>query len=216
MKESITIKELLFAVLFSLAAVMAVTLFIGTDLSHHTAHISRSFFRNAFFANLTFTGDSFFAFATICVLIFFFNKKDEGIRLLFAVLLTLLLVQLVKNIFGTPPAHLYFEKNTYMFDGEDISYNIISSHTAIAFTLAFFFSTAKRSAATMILLLITATAVAFSRVYTAQDSILAIVLGIAPAAVSMAVTGRISKERSKKLFIKRKRRLHNTQDLSWS
>ena len=143
MKE-ITARETVIAAVTSCFATLLGAYLTGSNtfsLQHHNA------FKNILFSNITFMGDSIFAFAVAGILIFLFNKKDAGMRLLLATLITLVITQVVKNIFsGGLPVQLFFEKNAYYFDDAlSIPVNVISSHTAIAFTLAAFFSSASKT-----------------------------------------------------------------------
>jgi membrane-associated phospholipid phosphatase len=209
MKE-ITAKETVIAAVTSCFATLLGAYLTGSNtfsLQHHNA------FKNILFSNITFMGDSIFAFAVAGILIFLFNKKDAGMRLLLATLMTLAITQVIKNIFsGGLPVQLFFEKNAYYFDDAlSIPANMISSHTAIAFTLAAFFASASKNKITGIFLFATAIIVAYSRTYTAGENIATLALGIVPAVVAAFATERIMRAEQK--VARPKNRMHRKSTL---
>ena len=215
MKENITIKETLWAAAGSFSAVLVLTLFLdpGNDLFTQSGY---SFFKNVFFTNITFMGDSIFAFAVAALLIFLFNRQDMGIKLLFAILISLFITQLIKNIFSDTPVQLFFEKNSYYFNDTSALNNIISSHVTIAFTLAAFFSVHTKKTIIRILLFSIAGLVAFSRIYIVQENIYVLIPGILTAAVSVILMMKISAGKNKALIIKRKKHQATVpENFSW-
>jgi membrane-associated phospholipid phosphatase len=208
MKE-ITARETVIAAVTSCFATLLGAYLTGSDtfsLQHHSA------FKNILFSNITFMGDSIFAFAVAGILIFLFNKKDAGMRLLLATLITLVITQVVKNIFSGLPVQLFFEKNAYYFDDPlSIPANIISSHTAVAFTLAAFFASASKNKIAGIFLFAAAIIVAYSRTYTAGENMATLALGIVPAAIAAFATERIMREEQK--VARPKNRMHRKSTL---
>jgi membrane-associated phospholipid phosphatase len=208
MKE-ITARETVIAAVTSCFATLLGAYLTGSDtfsLQHHNA------FKNILFSNITFMGDSIFAFAVAGILIFLFNKKDAGMRLLLATLITLVITQAVKNIFSGLSVQLFFEKNAYYFDDSlSIPANIISSHTAVAFTLAAFFASASKNKIAGIFLFAAAIIVAYSRTYTAGENMATLALGIVPAAIAAFATERIMKEEQK--IARPKNRMHRKSTL---
>jgi membrane-associated phospholipid phosphatase len=208
MKE-ITARETVIAAVTSCFATLLGAYLTGSDtfsLQHHNA------FKNILFSNITFMGDSIFAFAVAGILIFLFNKKDAGMRLLLATLITLVITQAVKNIFSGLSVQLFFEKNAYYFDDSlSIPANIISSHTAVAFTLAAFFASASKNKIAGIFLFAAAIIVAYSRTYTAGENMATLALGIVPAAIAAFATERIMKEEQK--VARPKNRMHRKSTL---
>ena len=208
MKE-ITARETVIAAVTSCFATLAGAYLTGSDafsLQHHSA------FKNILFSNITFMGDSIFAFAVAGILLFLFNKKDAAMRLLLATLITLVITQVVKNIFSGLPVQLLFEKNAYYFDDAlSIPANIISSHTAVAFTLAAFFASASKNKVAGIFLFAAAIMVAYSRTYTAGENMATLALGIVPAAIAAFATERIMREEQK--IARPKNRMHRKSTL---
>lgn len=212
MKE-VTARETIIAAITSCFATLLGAYLTGKDafsVHHHNA------LKNVLFSNITFMGDSIFAFAVSGLLIFLFNKKDAGIRLLLATLIALVITQIVKNIFsGGLPAQIFFENNAYYFD-DVIPANVISSHTAIAFTLAAFLSSASKNKIAGIFLFAAAVIVAYSRMYTANESISALALGIVPAAVAAFATERIMNKKDKMPVMKNRRHQKSSaESLTW-
>lgn len=214
MKE-ITARETIAAAVTSCFATLLGAYLTGRDafsVHHHNA------IKNVLFSNITFMGDSIFAFAVSGILIFFFNKKDAGIRLLLASLTALIITQIVKNIFsGGLPAQVFFEGNAYYFaDAVNIPANVISSHTAIAFTLAAFFASIAKNKVAGIFLFAAAAAVAYSRMYTANESIGALALGVLPAVIAAFTTERIMRENNKVTRLKNRRHQKSSaESLTW-
>jgi membrane-associated phospholipid phosphatase len=214
MKE-ITARETIIAAITSCIATLLGAYLTGKDafsLHHHNA------VKNIIFSNITFMGDSIFAFAVAGILIFFFDKKDAGIRLVLASLIALVITQIVKNIFsGGLPAQIFFENNAYYFDDAvNIPANVISSHTAIAFTLAAFFASASKNKIAGIFLFAAAVVIAYSRMYTANESLSALALGIVPAAIAAFATERIMRENNKVARLKNRRHQKSSaESLTW-
>lgn len=212
MKE-ITAKEMIPAAAVSCAAAITGAYLTGSDafsLHHHSA------LKNILFSNITFMGDTIFAFAVAGVFIFFFNKKDEGIKLLFTILATLFITQVIKNIYSGG-IQLYFENNAYYFENAaDIPVNIISSHTAVAFTLAAFFASLTKNKITGILIFAAAALIACTRIYTANESILSLLAGLIPAGLAVFFTETVLKNKRNISRPKNKRHRNSTgESLSW-
>lgn len=211
MKQLISPKETIFATVISVVIVFVISfIFAGAGASVLTPQ--HSFGLNVFYANLTFMGDSIFSFALVATLLFF-NRRNTAIQLLFSILVTLFITQLIKNIFtGEQPPQLFFENNTYYFDPQ-IPVNIISSHAACAFTLFFFFIGYFKNRWVQLTLLSLTLLIAYSRIYAASDSIFAVIFAIVPASVSMIMLYSISTGHNNNAFIKRRKHAPSSQDV---
>jgi PAP2 superfamily len=179
MKKAISIQSiiLIFATLISLA----ITIYVGS-FSIDTA----TFYSKALLVNITFMGDAFFAFGIVFFLLFFFNKKSMASKLLIAILISLSITQVIKNIFSGLPLQLFFEEGVLQNPSEALfNENIISSHTAIAFTLASFFVLSTKNIFFKMSSILLAFTVAITRVELAGDSLLALAIGLLPATISL-------------------------------
>ena len=109
MKKHINPVYLSWIVNISVAIAIVSTLFIASINTHTFTSPLNSFFWNCMFVNITFMGDAFFAFGVVLLLLFFLNKKNLSLRLLFTILVSLLMIQVLKNIFNGLPIQLFFE-----------------------------------------------------------------------------------------------------------
>jgi membrane-associated phospholipid phosphatase len=192
-------------IILFIAAIIALifTMYIGNFVLN-----TSTFYWNTFLVNITFMGDAFFAFGVSLFLLFYFNKKKLAINLFITILFTLFLVQVIKNLFGNQPLQLFFESGTSDVEGDSIFYrNFISSHTAIAFTLAIYFAKQVKKIAVHILLFSTAVFVAYTRVIFAEESLIALFFGLLPAISSIFLINKLNlkKESNKGYFYKNNR-----------
>ncbi len=135
MKKPITLKQAAIAILLCFFLAFIIALILQSSFTENLIDTGdHTFLKNIFFVNITFMGDAVFGFSLAVAVILLFNKTKEGLALLFAVTVTLFIVQVIKNIFYTgDTVQLFFEKSTYFFDDEEsIIQSVISSHTAIA------------------------------------------------------------------------------------
>jgi PAP2 superfamily len=179
MKKSVSIQYVI--LIFATLIAMAITLYIGS-----LAVDTSTFYWNTLLVNITFIGDAFFAFGFVFFLLFFFDKKTYALKLLIAVLISLVITQIIKNIFSGLPAQLYFEKGVIQ-NPTDIFFNrnVISSHVAIAFTLASFFVLHSKNVFLKIAVIVLAIFVGITRVSLAGDSLLALAVGLFPAIITL-------------------------------
>ncbi len=130
-------------------------------------------------------GDAYFALGVVLLLMFFLRKKNLSLRLFLAVLFTLLITQAIKNYFSGLPMQLFFETGTKENSGENIlDRNFISSHVAIAFTLAGFFSLYSKNWLYKSIFFVLAFLVAFSRAELMGEPTETILLGLVPAFIA--------------------------------
>lgn len=185
MRKELTYKAIVFS--FSLAIIFAlvITLFVGLSNGQGLNIDVNNFYWNTLLINLTFMGDAFFAFGIIFFLLFFFNKKKYALKLFIAILISLSIIQIVKNIFSGLPAQFYFEEGVIQNSTEAFfNKNIISSHLAIAFTLASFFMFYSKNIFLKIAVIVLATLVGITRIFLAGDSLLALAVGLLPAIIA--------------------------------
>ncbi len=187
MKTSLSSKAILLSFALSVFITVAITFYVGFSADSRLAAVStQNFFINTFLVNITFMGDAFFAFGIIFFLIFFFNKKSIALNLLVAVLISITLTQFIKNIFSGLALQLFFEEGVLQNPREAIfSRNIISSHTAVIFTLAVFFVLQAKNLLIKVMLFAMAFIVAITRMELAGDSLMAIALGLLPASAAV-------------------------------
>ena len=162
---------------------------------------ARQFLLNSFFANITFMGDAIFGFALVFFILFFRNRKDMAMLLLFDLMLTLAFLQLIKISFSGQAAHLYFEANVPAASG---NVNFISAHTAVAFTLAFFFASYWKNRFAGIVVFLLAALVAYSRLYFGSETFFSISLGLIPAVIVRAISQLQFEKKRMPVYTKRK------------
>jgi membrane-associated phospholipid phosphatase len=163
---------------------------------------NNSFYWNTFLVNVTFMGDAFFAFGISLFLLFYFNKKKQALNLALTISFVIVLVQIFKNIFSGHTFELYFEQGVYTENANLIlSGNFISSHTAIAFSLAVFFAKQTKKLIVIILLFLTAALVSYSRVLLVDETLLSIIMGLIPAIIAkFLVNALVQKRHSNKIY----------------
>ncbi len=178
MKDPI-IKKTVLAVAFSVLFTAIIPLLLFAMPAETAAH--KNLIADSLFINITFMGDALFSFALVFFLLFFLNRKDLSLRLLLTLAVSLLLVQFVKNVFSGQPMHLYFEAGN---PGDALYKNLLSSHTAVAFTLAGFFAMYAKNLVLHTSLFIFAFIIAYSRIYFGE-SFFAVAMGLIPAMASL-------------------------------
>lgn len=185
MKKLIATRYISWIVILSVTMTAAGTMLIGSINTMAFTNPLNSFFWNTIMVNISFMGDAYFALGAVMFLVFFLRKKNLSLRLFLAVLFTLLITQAIKNYFSGQPLQVFFETGTRENSGENILYrNFISSHVAIAFTLAGFFALYSKNWLFKSLLFVLAFLVAFSREELMDEPIETILLGIAPAFIT--------------------------------
>ena len=152
------------------------------------------FWLNVFFINFTFMGDGIFAISLVAFYFFYFKKRNQGLALLYALLLSAIIVQLIKNLFNSTEVTIFFEHGQYMFFTEAVTIpdhpGFPSGHTAIAFTIATLLVLFARSKKWQLPGLLAASLVGFSRIYLAQHFLVDILAG-ALTGVCSAMTAYI-------------------------
>ena len=139
------------------------------------------FWLNVFFINYTFIGDGFFAIILVAIILFYIKKKQEGLTLLNAILLSGISIQLIKNFSSFVNPRFFFEQGQYLFDTDGISSvndpAMASGHTALAFAMATVFIGMMKNKKWQLPVLLAAALVGYSRMYLAQHSLLSVMIG---------------------------------------
>ena len=149
-------------------------------------------------------GDAVFAFAAVFFLLFFLNLKELSLRFLLTIMVSLSMVQIIKNILYGGSFHLYFEAGN---PGANPLQNAVSSHTALAVTMAGFFLVNTGSKTANLVFCIAAAAVAYSRIYFGADTFLSLSTAFLPAAIAVLFASRpILRGTAKRSFRKPKMR----------
>ncbi len=185
MKKLIATRYISWIVILSVTMTAAGTMLIGSINTMAFTNPLNSFFWNTILVNITFMGDAFFAFGLVFFLLFFLNKKNLSSRLLIMVFFTLLITQVIKNIFSGLPLQLFFETgNNETGQGLAFYKNIASSHVAVASTIAVFFMLYSKNTFFKTTLVLMVLLVAYSRMKLMGDSINVVLLGIVPATIA--------------------------------
>lgn len=185
MKKIIATRYIFWIVILSVAMTAAGTMLIGSINTKTVTIPLNSFFWNTILVNITFMGDAFFAFGLVFFLLFFLNKKNLSSRLLIMVFFTLIITQAIKNIFTGLPLQFFFETgNNETGQGVTFYKNIVSSHVAVACTVAIFFMRYSKNRFFKTTLVLMVLLVAYSRMKLMGESINVVLLGIIPAAIA--------------------------------
>lgn len=213
MKTGYSLQEIFSGVL--LAALMIVFLLAAFfPEGHNNISAPQFFYLNGFFINITAMGDTIFAYCPVFFLFFIFREKEIAVKLFPAVFISSAFIQIIKNISGPLPWQFYFEDGVYPnHKTDEIFKTLISSHTAIAFTIAAYFSTALKNSFMKTIVFIPAAAVAYSRIYLAGNSISAILFGIIPAVAAVFIVQKIIFKLQPKAFYRSRRRRSIAPDL---
>jgi len=217
MKAAISLlrrSNLFFTGAFLCVAAAAVVYLLNGNIQFGGAH---SFWINVFFVNVTFMGDAVFVLAVAALLLFYYRQPQKAKLIFFNFLLTMLLVQLFKNILHNGTFTVYFEESQYLFNStfiKETAYEQLpSGHAALAFSLAACLAsfTARRS--TQLLLLLGCCLLAFSRMYLTKHMLMDVVGGMLIGTISYALVNALfkSKIRNYKLEIRNSERELNVQ-----
>jgi hypothetical protein len=185
MKRLVYLRYITWIAAISIAMTLAGTYLLGRTNNESFVIFGNGFFWNSILINITFMGDAFFAFGVVFLLLFFLNKKNLSSRLLLMLFCTLLITQAIKNIFSGLPFQLLFESGNKEVGESLVLYkNIISSHVAIAFTMAIFFALYSKNLVFKISVFVISFVVAYSRMKLMGESIAVVLLGLVPAVIS--------------------------------
>lgn len=180
-------KKTLSAQVVILICAASFAIFITAYIGSFTAN-PFLFYWNTLLVNITFMGDGFFALGLYFFLLFYFRKKELASKLLITLFFTLFIVQLIKNVFSNLPFHIFFETSTNSNELLSLyNYNFISSHTAIAFTLAIFFAMQIKKVGVIILVFLLASFISYSRIVLVGELYVAICFGLIPAFCSYVI-----------------------------
>lgn len=133
--------------------------------------------------NLTFMGDAFFSVLLILFLASYFNQRKLSVKVFAGFVITMLLVQAVKNFFHPDTeTQLFFENSIYLKSDLNIinnrlSQNSISSHAALSFMLAGIFYMHNKLKLRKSIYFLIAIGVGLSRIYLEHESINAVSFG---------------------------------------
>ena len=119
---------------------------------------------------------------------FYFRKKKAGLSVLTAFIFTEVIIQVIKNLVADQGATVFFEAGQTVFNTSNIYSNVISGHTAIAFALFTVLALIIQKRPLQCGLLMAAGLLAYTRIYLANDSLVAILL----AAVVGTFTGLVA------------------------
>lgn len=208
MKKALSIQSVI--LIFATLIAIALTIYVGG-----IGAVSSAFYWNTTLVNITFIGDAFFAFCVAFFLLFFFNKKSIALKLLIVILVSLTITQVIKNVFSGLPTQFFFEDGVLLNSSEVLfNRNIISSHTAIAFTLAGFLVLHTKILFLKVIAFALAIIVALTRMELVGDSLLALELGLLPATVALIYlyNMKYKKEISKKIYYYKSRKETTASD----
>jgi membrane-associated phospholipid phosphatase len=167
----------LLLVLFTATLMLIIDGKVASFVSLNAYH---PFLLNVFFINYTFMGDGIFA---LCIvgLLFYYKKKQHAITMLYAFLISGIVVQVIKNLVGSPRPKLFFEAGQYLhfIDGVSLANNssFPSGHTATAFGIATVLVLMLKNKTWQPHILISAVLVGYSRIYLAQHFLLDVMIG---------------------------------------
>ncbi|MFT3824815.1 MAG: phosphatase PAP2 family protein [Chitinophagaceae bacterium] len=123
-----------------------------------------------FFTGFTYLGDGLFCIS-ICIILFFTNRKISY-RLGISFLLSGLVAQLLKSLFQAPRPKTYFAEGVYSYFIEGVTHtgnsSFPSGHTTTAFVTMAVLSSCTKNNYCILLLLLIAFGVGYSRVYLGQ------------------------------------------------
>ena len=177
------------------------------------------FWLNVFFINYTFIGDGIFAIALIAVYLFYYKKKQEGLSLLYAFLLSSLVVQVIKNLVNAPRPRVFFEPGQYLFFIDHVSLSNYSSfpsgHTATAFAIATVLIIVMKDKRWQLPVLAAALLVGYSRIYLAQHFLLDVIIGASIGSLSaLAAVYFANNLKSIKISFKKMHRIETNRSSS--
>lgn len=161
--------RLLFILSFSITA-LAIYIF-KLSSSGNELEVPHNFLLNVLFINITFLGSSIFC---IGLIVYLFYLKHKSIAWLSAIscLMTIVAIQVIKNYMQNDGVQIFFEDDRYIPNGSNnFTRLFISSHTALAFTLATIYTLYFNNKFKSILLFVAALMVAYSRLYFSPHTI---------------------------------------------
>ena len=136
---------------------------------------------NIFFINYTFMGDGVFVLALSLFYLLYLKEKQMALLVFAGFVLSLSLVQFLKNQFNLSHFNLFFEQGQHLFFSDENSladyHPFPSGHTATAFMIATVVAIKAKNMKWQLILLPAAILLAISRMYLAQDSVTDIVAG---------------------------------------
>ncbi len=116
----------------------------------------------------------------------------QALRVLIAVSISFMFIQLVNNIIAGGTVQLFFEQGQYLFFTDDAGmanyHSFPSGHTANGFAIATILLSNQKSRNTEILVLAMGLLLAFSRVYLAQNTLIEITTGMLAGVSSAMMT----------------------------
>lgn len=143
-----------------------------------------------------------------------FSGKKIALKLLLAVFISSAFIRIIKNISGPLPWQFYFKDGVYPnHKTGEIYKTLVSSHTAVAFTIAAYFFTVMKNSFVKTIVFILAAAIAYSRIFLAGDSLSAILFGIIPAVAAVFIVQKIVFKIQPKAFYRSRRRRSIAPDL---
>jgi membrane-associated phospholipid phosphatase len=174
----------LLIVLFTAAVMLLIDGKAATFVSLNAYH---PFILNVFFINYTFMGDGIFALCLVALL-FYFKKRQQALAMLYAFLISGIVVQVIKNLVSSPRPKLFFEAGQYLhfIDGVSLANNssFPSGHTATAFGIATVLVLMLKNKTWQPHILIATVMVGYSRIYLAQHFLLDVMIGAIIGTVS--------------------------------
>jgi membrane-associated phospholipid phosphatase len=192
--------------------------FNGKAASFISLNTWHPFWMNVFFINYTFIGDGIFAIALIGICLFYFKKKQQGLALLYAFLLSGAAVQIIKNLVSAPRPRLFFEPGQYLFFVDDVSLannsSFPSGHTATAFAIATVLILLMKNKRWQLPVLTAAVLVGYSRIYLAQHFLLDVLIGAVIGSVAGFLGVYITKtSRSIRFSFRKMHRIENNRTI---
>lgn len=167
--------------LLLLMTVFFLLLLFGKSVAFLSADAYHPFWANVFFINYTFMGNGLFVVCLSALFIFRFKRKQQGMAILYGLLMSGLVVQLLKNINSLSHPTVLFEEGQHLFLPNNILHtdqsNFISGHTAIAFALATVLMMVVKNSKWQLPILVVAFLLGYSRIYLAQNYLLEIMIG---------------------------------------
>ena len=161
------------------------------------------FILNVFMVNYTFMGSYYFALALILVLAFYFRKIRLAANLSFSVVLTVLMIQVIKNLMNGNELDWFTEKGQYLFfeDESELGnyFTFPSDYTAMAFAIASVLAAFAKRISNKLFLYMGAVLLGFSRIYLAQHSLEDVFAGAAIGLAAACISFYLSNYQVKSL-----------------
>jgi membrane-associated phospholipid phosphatase len=153
------------------------------------------FFLNVFFVNYTFMGNCLFASALILIIALYFKKYRLAGSLFISVFLSVIFVQIIKNLMHNDAFSWYIERGQYLFFEEESGlgnyYSFPSGYTATGFAIASIIAANQRNFMKVLLIYIGAGILGFSRIYLAQHNLAEVfagaTIGLTAAFISLKI-----------------------------